>query len=64
MVPDMVQDLNNLGISQEDLEAMFSSAESCLKMWEKTERVSGYRDSKPCSDVNAERCLAAFPTSK
>jgi len=40
LVPDMLQDLKNLGLSQTDFEALFSSAESYLQMWEKAERLS------------------------
>jgi hypothetical protein len=36
MVPDMLQDLKNLGLPSRDFQALFSSAESYLQMWEKT----------------------------
>jgi hypothetical protein len=39
MVPDMLQDLKNLHLSREDFEALFSSAEGYLEMWEKAERL-------------------------
>jgi hypothetical protein len=41
LVPDMLQDLKNLGMTTADFEALFSSAESYIEMWEKTERISG-----------------------
>lgn len=40
MVPDMLQDLKNVGLSRSDFEALFSSAEAYLEMWEKAERIS------------------------
>jgi microsomal dipeptidase-like Zn-dependent dipeptidase len=49
LVPDMLQDLKNLGMSAADFEALFSSAESYVQMWEKTWRISG------CSESNG-RC--------
>ena len=41
LIPDMLQDLKNVGLSRRDFQALFSSAESYVEMWEKTERVSG-----------------------
>jgi len=43
LVPDMLQDLKNLGLSQTDFEALFSSSESYLQMWEKAEQLSKTR---------------------
>jgi len=40
LIPDMLQDLKNVGFYREDFEALFSSAEGYLKMWEKAERLS------------------------
>ena len=40
LLPDMLQDLKNLGPSRDDFEALFSSAESYISMWEKVERLS------------------------
>jgi len=39
LVPDMLQDLRNLG--DNDLEALFRSAEGYLQMWEKVDRLGG-----------------------
>lgn len=41
LVPDMLQDLKNVGMSGSDFEALFSSSESYLQMWEKVWRISG-----------------------
>jgi microsomal dipeptidase-like Zn-dependent dipeptidase len=41
LVPDMLQDLHDLGLPREDFQALFSSAEGYLKMWEKVERLAG-----------------------
>ena len=35
LVPDMLQDLKNLGLPPKDFEELFSSAEFYLQMWEK-----------------------------
>jgi microsomal dipeptidase-like Zn-dependent dipeptidase len=54
LIPDMLQDLKNLGMTTSDFEALFSSAESYIEMWEKTERISGCDPSKPlCQFVPA-----------
>ena len=49
LIPDMLQDLKNVGLSQGDFQSLFSSAESYIEMWEKTERVSG-------AHFDASRC--------
>ena len=41
MVPDMLQDLKNLGMTRDDFEVLFSSAESYLQTWEKTWKIAG-----------------------
>jgi microsomal dipeptidase-like Zn-dependent dipeptidase len=41
LLPDLLQDVKNIGAPREVLNALFSSAESYLRMWEKAERVSG-----------------------
>ena len=41
MVPDMMQDLKNIGQPVEDRQAMFASAEGYIRMWEKAERLAG-----------------------
>ena len=40
LVPDMLQDLSDVGLPGSDLDALFSSAEAYLKMWEKVERLA------------------------
>jgi microsomal dipeptidase-like Zn-dependent dipeptidase len=40
MIPDMLQDLKNVGFPREDFERLFNSAEAYITMWEKTERVA------------------------
>jgi len=40
LVPDMLQDLRNIGLPRDDFQALFSSAEAYLRMWEKAERLS------------------------
>ena len=40
MVPDMLQDLKNLGMSTAEFESLFSSAEFYIRMWEKAWRVA------------------------
>jgi microsomal dipeptidase-like Zn-dependent dipeptidase len=35
LVPDMLQDLKNVGMPPEDLQALFSSAEAYIRMWER-----------------------------
>lgn len=48
LIPDMLQDLKNVGLSRSDFQALFSSAEGYIEMWEKAERVSGaHFDSSP-----------------
>lgn len=40
LVPDLLQDIKNMGVGAEDLEPVFGSAEAYLRMWEKAERLS------------------------
>lgn len=40
MVPDMLQDLKNVGFPRYDFESMFSSAEGYLEMWEKARHLA------------------------
>ncbi len=35
MLPDLLQDLRNIGLSHEDLVPLFRSANDCVEMWEK-----------------------------
>lgn len=65
LIPDMLQDLKNLGMSTDDFEALFSSSESYLQMWEKVWRNSDVKDdSAPdltiplCDAVCRGSCLA------
>ena len=54
LIPDMLQDLKNVGLSRGDFQSLFSSAESYIEMWEKTERVSGaHFDASPCVKCSA-----------
>jgi hypothetical protein len=39
LIPDMLQELKNLGLPPKDFEALFASAESYLQTWEKALRV-------------------------
>jgi hypothetical protein len=41
LIPDMLQDLKNVGLPRKDFQALFSSAQSYIEMCEKTQRVSG-----------------------
>jgi microsomal dipeptidase-like Zn-dependent dipeptidase len=41
MLPDVLQDLKNLGVGQRAFETLFSSAEHYLQMWERAERSAG-----------------------
>ena len=38
LLPDFVEDLKRVGVSDEDLEPLFNSAEAYLRLWEKAER--------------------------
>ena len=40
LIPDMLQDLKNLGLLPKDFEALFASAESYLQTWEKALRIA------------------------
>jgi microsomal dipeptidase-like Zn-dependent dipeptidase len=40
MLPDMLQDLRNLGLRSSDFEALFNSAEGYLETWEKAESLA------------------------
>jgi microsomal dipeptidase-like Zn-dependent dipeptidase len=51
LVPDMLQDLKNLGLPAADFEALFSSAESYVQMWEKIWRISGCEFNAHCGFV-------------
>lgn len=55
LVPDMLQDLKNLSMATADFEALFSSAESYLQVWDKTWRIS------ECTESNT-RCQFVPPT--
>jgi hypothetical protein len=48
LVPDMLQDLKNLGMRSQNFEALFASAEAYLKMWEKTWDASGCGSDRQC----------------
>jgi hypothetical protein len=39
-MPDLLQDLKNVGLGRREFEALFSSAEAYLGMWERTARLS------------------------
>jgi len=41
MIPDLLQDLKNLGLDAADFQALFSSADGYLQSWEKARRVAG-----------------------
>ena len=43
MMPDMLQDLKNVGMPRDDFQALFSSAEGYLRMWERAERLADKR---------------------
>jgi hypothetical protein len=58
-VPDMLQDLKNLGMPADNLEALFSSAEAYLKMWEKTWDASGCASKADCQFRRDESTGAA-----
>jgi microsomal dipeptidase-like Zn-dependent dipeptidase len=38
LLPDFIKDLTNVGLTEEDLEPLFSSAEVYIRMWEKIHR--------------------------
>jgi hypothetical protein len=40
LVPDFIADLENAGLTREELEALFNSAETYIRMWE---RIEDYR---------------------
>ncbi len=40
MLPDLIQDLKNVGLTDEDLLPLFHSAEDYIQTWEKCERRS------------------------
>lgn len=48
MVPDMLQGLKNVGMPESDFQALFSSAEAYVQMWEKTGQVA----ISPTANVN------------
>ena len=41
MLPDMLEDLHNLGLSRHAFAALFNTAEAFLATWEKAERLAG-----------------------
>lgn len=47
LVPDMLQDLKNLGMSQSALSALFSSAEGYVRTWERARHLFSLRDRLP-----------------
>jgi microsomal dipeptidase-like Zn-dependent dipeptidase len=48
LVPDMLQDLKNLGMAEDNFAALFSSAEAYLKMWQKTWDASACGSASNC----------------
>lgn len=38
MLPDFIQDMKNLGLTDEDLLPLFRSAEEYIRVWEKCEQ--------------------------
>ena len=41
MLPDMLEDLHNLGLSRDAFAAIFNTAEAYIEAWEKAERLAG-----------------------
>ncbi|MBZ5506001.1 MAG: hypothetical protein LAO78_10985 [Acidobacteriia bacterium] len=56
MVPDVLQDLKNLGLPPEDFEALFSSAEGYIQMWEKSIQL--------CVSCNPSKSLSPTRTAR
>jgi hypothetical protein len=46
MLPDLLQDIRNIGAGPEVFETLFSSAEAYIRMWERAEGAGG-RPSAP-----------------
>ncbi|RYZ49383.1 MAG: peptidase, partial [Proteobacteria bacterium] len=44
LLPEFIQDLENVGLSENDLSPIFRSAEAYIQMWEKTFRLSERKD--------------------
>jgi hypothetical protein len=40
LLPDLLQDLKNIGVGTREFEALFSSAEAYVAMWERSSRLS------------------------
>jgi hypothetical protein len=47
LVPDLLQDLKNAGMTTEAFNSLFSSAEDYIRTWEKAVKSSGCDNSKP-----------------
>jgi hypothetical protein len=47
LVPDLLQDLRNLGMTTEAFQSLFSSAEDYIQTWEKALKISGCDGTKP-----------------
>lgn len=53
LLPDMIQDLKMVGLTDEDLEPLFESAEAYISMWEGSLDVAENIDSPSTNDVTA-----------
>jgi microsomal dipeptidase-like Zn-dependent dipeptidase len=64
LLPDLLQDLKNIGLGTREFEALFSSAEAYIAMWEKTARLSRDGDGEkpftprqlPCEEICRGLC--------
>jgi microsomal dipeptidase-like Zn-dependent dipeptidase len=63
MLPDLLQDLKNIGLGAREFEALFSSADAFLVMWDNTVRASGGRQAEgfvprqlPCDEICRGLC--------
>jgi microsomal dipeptidase-like Zn-dependent dipeptidase len=69
LVPDLLQDLRNLGVSARDFEPLFASAEDYVRMWEKAWRIAGCgsgggRCNPPPISLDCDRvCVGLCPLS-
>jgi microsomal dipeptidase-like Zn-dependent dipeptidase len=63
LLPDLVADLKQVGLSDTDLDPLFKSAEGYIKVWEKAARLPSPPGALTCADVGTETLRAQTVSS-
>lgn len=61
LLPDMIQELKTLGMTDSELEPLFHSAEKYIRVWEKAESLSDFTPIPPLPPVNLTTSVSPGP---